>query len=475
MKKCFSLLVFIIPALLSAQEWKPLNSGEKFNYRIDTAVIISNVIAVDSVKIENGDSVFYLNRVVKPCSGCVYPQSYLANQPQFLKCRMVRHAGGLYVFSNPGKFQLRTLAGVSQSWIFDSVAGITAQVASKTYELVLNQWDSVKTIQLSNGQMIRLSKNHGLMQFPETGTSHTFSLTGIAGRNLGELLPGFKEMYNYNVGDVFQYRYESMSYAIGDGSGGLIKHRIISKDSSATGYTYGMQVYTISWYESMIGFHSDSTHHYEVGTSVLVDSATDICNHYPGQLVLDPEGLGGLPYTASLMVVANDTGQSIARIMGPPDAALFYTNGSDTLNSVGGVLGFIKKYTTGLGLVIDNLSIFESASSFMMIGYVKNGCTVGTVYSDDFLLEKLPENAAPGDVKMFPNPARDKVFITLSPNFWNMATIELQAPDGRILQNIPGIAAKHTYSFDVSALPKGLYFVSISDQGGTIRRKLVVD
>jgi hypothetical protein len=44
------------------QEWKPLTSNEKFNYRIDSAGYISTTLWIDSIKIMNGDSVFFLNR-----------------------------------------------------------------------------------------------------------------------------------------------------------------------------------------------------------------------------------------------------------------------------------------------------------------------------------------------------------------------------------------------------------------------------
>ena len=42
------LVIISVNFKVDAQQWKPVSNTEKFNFRIDTAVYISNIIAMDS-------------------------------------------------------------------------------------------------------------------------------------------------------------------------------------------------------------------------------------------------------------------------------------------------------------------------------------------------------------------------------------------------------------------------------------------
>jgi len=188
------LIFFTVPAI--GQQWRPLTSNEKFNFRIDTASFISNSIWVDSVKIQNGDSVFYLNRVVTQCDTCSNPNWRLCNQSQFLQKKMIQNSGGLYIFQEPGKYCLKNLALLNESWLFDSTSNITALVVNKSHEMIFNVYDSIKTILLSNGDTIRLSKNHGILEFPDFNLDQSYHLEGIEGRNIGIVIPKFADFFN---------------------------------------------------------------------------------------------------------------------------------------------------------------------------------------------------------------------------------------------------------------------------------------
>jgi hypothetical protein len=462
MKKLICILVLFFPGIAFSQQWRPVTSIEKFNYQIDTAGYISNVISVDSFSIQNNDTLFYLNRIVTRCAGCPDTVLRLFNQPQFLERKMTRNTGGIYMFSDPGKFWIKTLAGLNATWVFDSLANITAQVTSKTYELVLNQWDSVKTISLSNGEMIRLSKGHGIIQFPLTGTTHYYTLEGIAGRNLGVLVPGFHEFFNFNVGDVFQYHGESMSYGTGDGGGSLTKNRIISKDSTSSGYNYGIIVTGMSWYEDMIGYHGDSTHFYYTSTEIFTNSPAQPCNIDPQGIVSNPPGVWDSSLFASIMKIYIDTGQAISRQMGahyfyPPE--LYTFGGGDTLVP-NGANQYVDKYTVGLGRVDFEYDPFESYVHYELIGYVKNGDTIGTVYPDNFLLQGIAGTTKNDLIHIFPNPSKDKLTVEIPElsgnNQLSISTIEGQL---LILRQIKGIRT----TIDISNLPAGVYFVRLNN------------
>jgi hypothetical protein len=464
MKKAVIFYVLLLPSALWAQQWRPLVTGDKFNFRVDTAGFISNVLFIDSTKYLNGDSVFYLNRVVAKCTGCPEPGYYLCNQPQFLGREMHRKPNGDYIFFSPGESLLKPLAALSESWIYDTAANITAQVTAIGAELVLGEPDSVKTVSLSNGRVIRLSKGHGITLFPVNGENLAYLLEGIDGRGLGVHLPGYKDIYNYNVGDVFQYRFEFMSYAMGDGGGGLLKQRILSKDSSSAGYTYEVESYRISWYESVIGFHGDSSHYYEVGTIEMVDSASNFCNFYPGQLIVDPLGPGTVGDHASLMVIRQDTGMAVSRYVGPAECPLFYRSSSDTLAPLY-IVFYMNKYTTGLGNVVNDVSIFESSDQTILIGYVKNGDTTGVIYPDELILEKVPGYQQEQWLRIFPNPAKETVFLECQDGRAFSGHVELYTSVGRLVRSFDFSGSQAKAGIKISGLSAGLYFLVAKNDG----------
>ena len=476
MRVSLLILGFVLPVTMSAQQWQPVTSSEKFNYRVDTAVLISNVIFADSAKLENGDSVFYLNRVVSKCIGCPVPGTYLCNQPQFLLKEMILHPGGVYLFKNPGSFILKTLAVVYETWLFDTAAAITAQVTAKSVVQVFGQLDSVKTISLSNGQVIKLSKDHGIIQFPVIGQGKNYLLEGISGRSSGTLLPGFREVYNFKVGDVFQFRNEWMSFAIGYGSTSLVKQRILTRDSTSQGYSYGVEQCRMSWDVSINGIPGSTSHMYQVINVEYTDSSSHICNDYPGQMVRSLYGSLPPPYDyVSFMNIVLDTGLTISRIVGPPEHFVFYYYGSDTLIPQMLPDSYTSEYTTGLGQVMYYDAEFEWYSYNRLIGYIKDGDTTGIIYPNDFILEKTQTpNPSPGII-VFPNPASERVFIRLPENGLKSVRVELFGSDGRIVKSVNEVAPSKVVSFDIFGVLPGLYILLIQLPGESIHHKIIIE
>ncbi len=460
MKKIICILVFLSPGIAFSQQWRPITSNEQFNYQLNTAGYISNVISVDSFSIQNGDTVFCLNRIV---AGCPAPDSIdrLYNQPQFLERKMTRENGGVYKFSDPGEFWIKTLAGLNATWVFDSVSNITATVTSETYETVLTQWDSVKTITLSGGGIIRLSKDHGIIQFPLIGSSQYYTLKGIAGRNLGVLVPGFHEFYNFNVGDVFQYHDEDISYSIPpSGNGSLYKETIISKDSTSSRYTYGIAVSGMVWQQDNLGFQWDTIHYAYDTTEVFIDSSTQVCNIVPQGLVTNPPGT--YFNNAAMMYIYVDTGQAVSRQLNTDyyPGGLYEFRGGDTLAPAYGMEPYVDKYTVGLGEVTFLLGVFEVSIQHVLIGYVKNGDTIGTVYPDSLLLEQVTAKTGKNLVRIYPNPVNNEFIIELGRLSGN-TSISIYDAEGQ--QLITKQIGSPRSIINVSSLPAGVYFVRLTN------------
>jgi hypothetical protein len=480
------LLIFFT-GLAIGQQWRPLISNEKFNFRIDSAGYISNSIWVDSVKIENGDSVFYLNRIVTKCDTCTNGSGSeywrLCNQPQFLKKKMILKTGGLYIFQEPGKYYLKTLAPLNASWVFDSVANITAQIVDKSYELVFTVYDSIKTIHLSNGDTILFSKNNGILKFPDLKLGQHYHLEGIEGRNVGIVIPKFADFFNFNVGDVFQYSSNWHSYAVPpEGGGGLQKVTITSRDSSSGYYTYEATVIGCYWPDYM-GMHGDTSHYYETNTLIYQDSITHFCNYYPLQIMEDQVDVTYAGQNSSYIFITKDTNNLIKKSCGtgnPNDPNLLYIHGSylsppypfEILIPNSDI--FLREFITGLGMTRDYLMIFESQGDRELIGYVKNGDTLGTVYPDDVILESIKEKDNKNLCKIYPNPARDKVFISFEKIPEDHVVVELFSLDGRMVLKTLFEKPSETMETDVHGLYKGMYFIKIHSNENDFVTKLII-
>src|SRR4051812_16619998 len=88
---------------LQAQDWAPFTQTDKFNYKSDTAYLISANYFVDSVQTVGTDSIYYLNRIRKDVPlGWDSLLVYL-DQAQYWGKRMTKTSDSLYHFQDPCK------------------------------------------------------------------------------------------------------------------------------------------------------------------------------------------------------------------------------------------------------------------------------------------------------------------------------------------------------------------------------------
>ncbi|APY09208.1 hypothetical protein BWZ20_13245 [Winogradskyella sp. J14-2] len=78
------------------------------------------------------------------------------------------------------------------------------------------------------------------------------------------------------------------------------------------------------------------------------------------------------------------------------------------------------------------------------------------------------------EISVFPNPAKDKVKVTLSQNVLNSTTVSLVDIQGKMI-NIPNKEFNNTVELDVSTLNSGLYFIQLRSGNNTITEKLIVE
>ncbi|MEI6683602.1 MAG: T9SS type A sorting domain-containing protein [Bacteroidota bacterium] len=475
------LLVILICPEIKAQPWSPLKFREKFNFNTNGLNFITNTIWTDSVKITGGDSVFYLNRIVVNCDTC--PAMFRwSNQPGFLKSRMIRKPGGIYNFRTPGSVVINTLAHTGDTWLYDTLANITAHVVSAGVQPVFGVTDSIKEIQLSAGGAIRLSKNFGLLQFPQPATGGSPALLeGIEGRNLGQQVPKFREIYNFNPGDIFQYSGKSMSYAApgGGGSGYLEKIKILGKDSSSGYYSYPILRYYCSWPLSVQGIPGDTTHLYSYDTLAFQDSVANLANFYPDQLVENPINPSMCGPNTNYFHVTNDVNQLYTKWAGSynfGDDAATYLHGTAwnppkpwDLLVPGQVMIYMNSFKPTLGNTWFHIMFFEWEEERELVGYIKNGDTTGVIYPDGLLLQGIKQEGRHPAMVIYPNPARD--YLQLSPaGILPGASVEIRNSKGQVVMQRPWSSR-----IGITALIPGAYFIRITDpnQGNTLNGQFI--
>ncbi len=209
MKKIIILL--IVAAFFSincfSQNWNPINKEETLNYSIKGDSINSS-IWVDSVTYRYGvDSVLHLNKTLQIGGRYKMFGNYYVFKHSFLLAEIeFKHDGSYSLKNEQVQFFINPF---KNSWIFDSINNITATIKFAKDSLVFNSLDSIKNIKLSNGDTIIISKNHGILKFPLFDDNHQhIKLIGIEGRNEGFITPYFNDVFNFQIGDVFEYDIE---------------------------------------------------------------------------------------------------------------------------------------------------------------------------------------------------------------------------------------------------------------------------
>ena len=296
----------------------------------------------------------------------------------------------------------------------------------------------------------------------------------------------FKEIFDFQVGDVFQYVRESSSSA-----GGVYptdhwtkRYSIVSKDVSGDTLRYAIQgvVKYEHWCQGLTpGPFCDYTIESERfnGTLVYIDSSNHFLNMPLDSLVrgfhpLEDErseeyylysririnnGIDGLYEFSEIY-----DGTLIKEVGG--EGNIFYYDEEDGFREP--EFNYYAAYAKNLGLILETDSYFEGYGYNYLEGYIKGNDTIGKVLSDNTLLaiNETKEN----NISIFPNPARDIVYIDSGNGETGIYFVKIINCNGeRILKEkvLDG-------SIDIKNLPKGLYILRISFHDDILIKKLIL-
>jgi hypothetical protein len=488
------LILFFIPLFTSAQNWSIFNSAEKFNYRLDGDNVITATILVDSVQMNGSDSIFFLNRIM--CDTCATiiggPNACdtcygKINQPQFLQREVHLSASGIFNLRDTGNLVINSLAAVNDSWIFDSVYNINATVSSVTLDSVFGTADSVKTILLSTGDTIRLSESFGLLQYPRSyGLNSYYRLTGIEGRNVGELSPKFFDFFNFDVGDMFEF-HES---GIFDGAcfyDRRKKYEIISKQFAGDSVIYSVSGVVLDSNWTFIGGCSGSTFRGPYSTTLIyVDSALHFANSYNHQVLKLRNDLHGIQLDSAYdhTRIRLDSNQVLTKsFVGKTSTFsnyIFYypTSTPDVFypyNSLNFMCTFSQTYKAGLGLT-DFIFGYctEGYDESHLVAYRKGNDTVGVFTPDSIILKANDLELEEEYISFYPNPTTGKFSISIP------VTTAIQETSAVEVYNLLGEKQKAilfrnhpSEVVDISSIPAGIYIIELNTGTQIYHRTLV--
>ncbi len=495
MKTLFKLSTLVLCVLsistLKAQNWQVVEPNTVYNYQADSADFITNTIKVDSVGQEEGNTVFYLNRIMTPCDTCSSEHYALSNQAQFLMRKVLKPSDSLFIFKDPNTLVIKPFKHINNTWVSDEDNNISAVITFEGQMQIeaLNQMDSVKKIVYSDGKEILLSKNYGIITVLENNTP-LYNLVGIENANgrIGEYNPTFHDFFDWKVGDVFQSKSEFNN--IGGMGYGKTKFTITSKEVRGDSIIYSVEGWKWRYSVSEDGYIAEDTAMQFTSTSVFVDSIEHFANKTNAQMVdlrtcrdiytfKDNDIESFSPYYFTRVHLGKNNGRVFKIVDAEFDNVFgFYTPSSDNENifvpTSEGELGLLSfyRYTEGLGLSSYNLMFFEGSESYAITGKIHQGDTIGHIDSDSYFeeLASISENKIAESISIYPNPVKTNELLHIKTQY---------AITSYSIYNLSGVLLDKGISqnkqIPIKNLKSGVYILELQVNNRTIRKKLLIE
>jgi hypothetical protein len=490
----FSFLTFHV--VVFSQNWQPIVSSETYHFVLENSTQPVYTIKVDSVEFTGSDSIFYLNRIA--CENCTTIIGGPANcdtcygkynQPQFLQRVVTLSTNSVVTFSDTTEFVLKPNASVSDTWQYSVSSGITAEVVGVSITDVLGNSDSVKTISLSSGDTILLSKNHGLLQFPfSAGSGLHYYITGIETQQLGFVPPKMKDFFNFDVGDMFEYRGDYGNGGSQYQSYSIRKYEVVSKLANGDTIEYHIQgnerMFWSTGYPNPTGGMVYSVIDRDL---IFIDSVKHFGNNYNHELFdlssiikkwsgSDQAIFTEVNWLYDITKTEYDTLGLFTKQFGityPPTGLLKIDTIPETMfREYWGGPESALKYKEGLGQTDFNFFHFEYNESEYLVAYRKGNDTVGVFTPDSNLIIGVNENQF-STLTLYPNPATSSITIEFpaSSTFKN-AELSILTITGQVINEL--IIDNEKLTINTEHFSKGVYFFKVETGDEIVMKKVIV-
>lgn len=469
------LLHLILPLVpTSGQDWKIFNSGWTYNYGMDGDELIGATIFTDSSLVLEGDSVHFLNRIIKDweegpkISGFYLNAHY--NAPQFL-LEQVRETDSSNIFEIPERFEILKKYHKNKAWEFDKQNDIQAWYVNDTIMNLFNTSDSIRVIALSGADTILLSKNYGIIRFDEIYEGTAYNLLGIE-NNIGVQNMDYKDFYDFQPGDVFVYSIDNWdvdSYPNHkwiritiqerkDEAGQILYKRLVQTREITCGFGVGCEELLSSYKDQLIvndqrepivnGYHGQMISPYSYTHSYYYNIA---------RLTVDTSYMGLLTKTSSRNL--NWQAWDVFRIS---DTTAFLLERLFIFDEDHTTV----KYAAGLGQVLIENEGFEWSYTKELIAFKKGDIEFGDI-SDDLFLEK-EDQVVEDELKVFPLPADEYLIIenTSGKSIGNTYFLDM---NGRLIKQ-----CSSSNKISVKELFSGIYYLGIELDGVKHYTRIIV-
>lgn len=505
MKYSYIILLVIFSSLSFGQNWKLLDENKTYFYKHSDSLLITNTIKIDSTINSSLDSVFHIHTTIKVCDTCtVIPIEavggvlYHAYSPEIFGNTPTYH-----VSTNDYQFSdgiIKQHAVLSASWVFNTSLSINATVVDKYETTLFGSLDSVKVIELSTLDTILISKNHGVIRYPDFENTGTyFLLCGLhAGQNsYGEYLPNMWRIYDFNVGDVFSYYLdrteECGSYAH------HLTYTILEDLSDSYKVSYRVKVLDSifnNWNECIpplpVSFFT--THNY-IDTFELTDHPGLLENQYSDAFAFSMSGgddysgsFYNLPFHSNayftnyyahmpanhfhLVVHKWDTYFGTSNYMKHlpiaikiSDSIFYKIYPSEPVSNQGYFYATLPYHVESLGRVQGWHEHNSDIHFDQMQGYIKNGITVGSIY--DFPADLGIEYHDNNLLTIYPNPSSNQLNLPE-----HIQLISFLSITGELIFQVEN----PNQTLYVGDLPRGIYIIQVIEKDGKLlTTKLVLE
>ena len=460
-------LLLMLSTWANAQNWNLINSDRIVFFKHIDSAHISNTIIVDSIYANGGTTTYFTGYAYKECDTCnYYDQLIYRYAKECLGFSIVNDTVNQQ-YSLDGKL-IKQQSLLNDSWTFDT--GITATTVSVGQAQILGVLDSIKTIVLSTNDTIIISKNYGVIRYPDfDNTLKYYELVGYhEGKNsYGEYAPNSWRAYDFNVGDVFFFR--NYWYYLQDNEFHDIKLIILDDLSTSNTVKYlakklshnynlinGPDQTAFSYYSNFIDYLSivfDSTSIENIyGTThhLAYDNYSPVYNFYNNTEDLFDYNMSYYDPSFKVSHIVYDS------ILGYGKKVKLYSVYNDSLLSP-----VHDEYVTTIynhfGRAFMRVIDFEYMREEQLIGAIIDGDTIGQIfdYPDDLGYNEIEKS----NIYVYPNPTSNQLNV-----YGNYKSLQIFNSVGEEVLRID----HPTTSINVSSLPDGIYFIKGLDENDKV-------
>ncbi len=513
MKRLKLIATFVIAfCSLTAQNWNVFNYVYRYNYIYNNNALITNVLFIDSAKINGIDTIYHMNRIGIECSGgcptlttSITGTVLVVNIPQFLQRKIIKYTNGLVMLKDTAKLILKPNCTLNETWLFDSVNIKNAQCIGINNQTTFSVTDSVKTILIDGIDTLKLSKNFGIIQFPDLYNKNKYyKLVGIENKSTydqtalyGLKVPNDWDFYNFAVGDKFCYQNfqklgspNSINDKYNNRSVEIIAKTVIPN----TGYSYTAIIkediktaYAHNYFDPPIYNFSLTSNTTTLSYNTSTASLSNIM--YPSQVIRTityfdiSHGQGIYPACSNLVKFGKDNFGKFYKYDGGNCQAYanpILPNNSITPNSYTNFYPsfpppYIQpNYSFFVGSVFgEGLGMITSIYNVRYEYYECLTCAVknGSLYlGEEFFVGTKENNKNGNTLSVYPNPVTRELFIDAKTN--SIFKIELFNNLGQLI--LTNNTKEQIIKINLEGFTNGIYFLKTYSESGSYEIKKIV-